>query len=107
MASRSAVAEAARPILGIERQSGAFVALVPSCSQPGAYHVVTADGRCDCKSFTYRKRCRHVGEPESEPLADGGQAHVAVMRMAGDWPAASTKATQQARTYREIFGGDE
>lgn len=33
--------------------------LVQSKSKPGQWHEVK-DGACDCESFGYRKRCRHI-----------------------------------------------
>lgn len=34
-------------------------AVVASKSNPGTYHVIY-NGRCDCKGFEYRGRCRHL-----------------------------------------------
>lgn len=48
-----------RPILGIDRRSGEFVALVPSASVAGKFHVTT-ESSCDCKGFSYRRGCRHL-----------------------------------------------
>lgn len=56
-----------RPILGIDRRSGAFIALVPSQSQPGKWHVTT-ESSCDCKGFSYRSFCRHLSLPRSQPI---------------------------------------
>ena len=96
-----------RPILAYDRRTGRPVAFVPSCSQPNAYHAVTMDGKCSCKGFTYRGRCRHTAQPEPNPLADGGTAHLQVLKAAGEWPATSAKVQANAKLYAEIFGRDE
>jgi hypothetical protein len=101
----------ARPILGVDRRTGAFVALVPSCSQPNVYHITTPTS-CSCKGFSYRKRCSHLAPAQPEPLpcsschnyhrtdaerlkahpdarrelAPGGAAWLAVQKAAGGWP---------------------
>ncbi len=100
-----------RPILAYDRRSGQPVAFAPSCSQPGVYHAITMDGRCTCKGYSFRGRCRHTanGQPAPRPcvcgryhltdadrlrahpdarrdLAAGGAAHLAVQRAAGGWP---------------------
>lgn len=93
----------ARPILAYSRETGEPLALVPSSSVPGKFHVSTLT-RCDCKGFTYRGKCRHVVTVQAERgIADGGAAHLAVARAAGNWPAAAPKAP----TYFDIFGGQE
>jgi hypothetical protein len=42
----------------------------------------------------------------SNPLADGGAAHLAVMRAAGEWPTVSPEVAAKAAEYRAIFGTD-
>src|SRR5688500_15876751 len=97
-----------RPILAYSRLTGEPLAIVPSCSEPGQVHIVTMSGRCSCKGFTYRQRCRHVA-PAPRPLADGGAAHLAVQRAAGDWPAKPHPvfSADKAAQYRAIFGSDD
>lgn len=51
---------AARPMLAYSRETGEPVALVPSCSKPGSYHLVTLSGSCDCRSYYYRQSCSHL-----------------------------------------------
>jgi len=96
-------------ILGYSRTTGEPVALVPSSSEPNICHVVTMDGRCSCKGFAYRGHCRHIASTGPLPctgcrnfhltdadrlkahpdarreLADGGAAHLQVLRAAGAW----------------------
>jgi len=55
----------------------ADVTLVASCSEPGTWHHVQG-GRCDCKGFTYRGKCRHLG------VADEAY-HAVVRTTAGGW----------------------
>jgi hypothetical protein len=78
----------ARPILAYSRETGAFLELVPSASQPGKFHLVDPIARtCDCRGFEFRRRCRHLSPLAlSRPLADGGAAHLAVLRASGTWP---------------------
>jgi hypothetical protein len=93
---------------------------------PGsAGHVYwTNCGECSCPDNQHRgAECKHltavklyVAKAQAErpvrrshPLADGGAAHLAVMRAAGDWPskpAVSPEVAAQAATYHSIFGGD-
>jgi hypothetical protein len=98
-----------RPILAYSRTTGAFLELVPSASQPGKFHLVDPVARqCDCKGWEYRRQCRHLSPlAPSCPLADGGAAHLQVMRAAGEWPAISLEVAARAAEYRSIFGSDE
>jgi SWIM zinc finger len=112
----SAASPLPRPILAYDRRTGQPVALLPSCSTPDAYHVVTMDGRCDCRGFQFRGRCRHIAlvaptaaadplpctgchlyhltdaerlkaHPDARrDLAPGGAAWLAVQKAAGGWP---------------------
>jgi hypothetical protein len=108
----SSVAPAARPIPGHSRLTGELVALTPSCTTPGLFHITTQT-TCSCKGFSYRKRCSHLAsiDARSEPLpcvcgnyhltdadrvkahpdarrdlAPGGVAWLAVQKAAGGWP---------------------
>jgi hypothetical protein len=86
--------------------------LVPSASTPGLYHLVDPVARtCDCRGWAFRRTCRHLSPlAPSRPLADGGQAHLQVLKAAGTWPSKPTVSPEvaaKAATYREIFGGDE
>jgi hypothetical protein len=82
--------------------------LVPSASEPGKYHVVVPVGRqCDCKGFEYRRTCRHLSPlAPSRPLADGGAAHLAVKRAAGEWPKVSPETAARAALAFEIWGDE-
>jgi hypothetical protein len=95
--------------LGVDRRTGAFLELVPSASQPGLYHLVDPINRqCDCKGWEYRRQCRHLSPlAPSRPLADGGAAHLAVMRAAGEWPALSAETKAKAAVARQIWGSDD
>jgi SWIM zinc finger len=96
-----------RPILGIDRRTGAFLALVPSCSQPGLFHITTAS-RCSCKGFQFRGRCRHITTAQTERgIQDGGQAHLQVMRAADEWPTVSPEVAAKAAIYHSIFSEAE
>jgi SWIM zinc finger len=99
-----------RPIPGHSRLTGELVALIPSCTTPGLFHITTATS-CSCKGFQYRQRCRHITTAQTERgIQDGGASHLAVARAAGDWPskpAVSPETAAKAATYFEIFGSDE
>jgi hypothetical protein len=96
-----------------DNRTGRQIAVaVASKSVAGKYHLVSL-GSCDCKGFGYRGTCSHLKAVQAEAakvkaersdLVDGGAAHLAVKRAAGEWPA-----TQQAQAalYREIFEGDQ
>ena len=100
-----------KPILAYSRTTGDMLELVPSASQPGKFHVVDPVGRtCDCRGFQFRRQCRHLSPlAPSRPLADGGAAHLAVKRAAGEWPAKPHPvfSADKAAQYRAIFGSDE
>jgi hypothetical protein len=64
--------------------------------------------------------CRHRGNECKHILAvrlwvarqqpqvcDGGQAHLAVKRAAGEWPTVSPEVAARATEYHSIFGSDE
>lgn len=92
----------------IDRQTGRLISVgVPSKSEPGKYHLVTRN-RCDCRGFSYRKRCAHhdalaailfdavpnppcsiCGRDAHANAAEANQAHAA-----------------GAAKYRAIFGQD-
>lgn len=42
--------------------------LVPSQSRENLYHLVTADGRCDCQGYRFRERCSHGIAVVAPPL---------------------------------------
>lgn len=101
-----------KPILAYDRRTGQPVAFVPSCTTPGTYHAVSMDGRCTCKGYQFRGRCRHTAPSQPEPLpcsschnyhltdaerlrahpdtrrdlAPGGAAWLAVQKATGGWP---------------------
>lgn len=75
-----------RPIRALNRKTGLVVELVPSQSRAGLYHLVDPKaGTCDCRGYQYRQRCSHVAAI-CRPLADGGAAHLQVLRASGNWP---------------------
>ena len=100
------VAPEARPILAYSRFTGEPVGLVQSATDPNVRHLVTATS-CSCKGFQYRRSCRHLAPKVERPLADGGQAHLAVKRAAGEWPKVSPEIAAKAEAYHSIFGRDE
>jgi hypothetical protein len=71
---------------------------------------------CSCADFRHRgAECKHslavrlwvAKQPQPQPLADGGQAYLAVKRAAGEWPKVSPEVAARAAEYRFIFGSDE
>jgi hypothetical protein len=109
----SSIAPARRPLLGYSRATGEPVVLVPSCSEPSVCHIVTMDGCCSCKGYSFRKSCRHVAPAANDlrdgsaDLRNGSPAHLAVKRAAGEWPTVSPEVAAKAAEYRAIFGSDE
>lgn len=96
-----------RPIRARDRRTGATLMLVPSASRPNLYHRVSAS-MCDCAGFGFRGTCSHLEVARREfGLQQGGKAHLAVMRAAGDWPRVSPQVAAQAAEYRSIFGSAE
>ena len=91
---------------------------------PGsAGHVYwTNCGECSCPDAQHRGgECKHitavklyVAKVQAErpvrrsrgDLADGGAAHLAVQRAAGEWPALPAQTQEMAATYHSIFGRD-
>ena len=90
---------------------------------PGsAGHVYwTNCGECSCPDAQHRGvECKHITAVKlyvakvqaerparrSNPLADGGAAHLAVKRAAGEWPALSAETRAKAAEYTSIFGTD-
>jgi len=57
----------ARPILGYSRVTGEPIALMPSHSEPGRYHLTTSE-TCSCKGFSYRRRCGHLPAVAPGPI---------------------------------------
>jgi hypothetical protein len=104
----SSIAPHARSILAYSRTTGDALELVPSSSTPGLFHLVDPINRtCDCKGWAYRHQCRHLSPTApSRPLADGGQAHLATMRAAGDWPKVSPEVAAKAALAFEIWGDE-
>jgi hypothetical protein len=91
---------------------------------PGsAGHVYWTNCReCSCPDAQQRQvECKHITAVKlyvakvqaerparrSNPLADGGAAHLAVKRAAGEWPTISPEVAAKAAEYRSIFGSDE
>ena len=33
---------------------------VKSASNPGGFHIVRLEAKCDCEGFKYRLKCRHI-----------------------------------------------
>lgn len=98
----------ARPMLAYSRLTGDMLELIPSASEPGKFHLVDPVNRqCDCKGWEYRRTCRHLSPlAPSRPLANGGQAHLQVMRASGNWPTVSPEVAAKAAEYTSIFGTD-
>jgi hypothetical protein len=115
-----ALLEGADAWLKIRRKSdGAKFYVLPG-SQGHVYW--TNCGECSCPDFQHRGiECKHItavklycvkGQAErpvrrSNPLAEGGAAHLAVKRAADEWPALPAKIKAQADLAREIWGQDE
>lgn len=105
--TNSTVAPAPTAILGTNRLTGELVALVPSNSQIGKFHVTTLT-RCDCRGFQFRGKCSHIAATQHERgIADGGAAHLAVKRAADECPAVPAHVAAMAATYHSIFGSEE
>lgn len=67
-----------RPILGYDRRTGEPIALVPSTSRPGLFHIATMDGGCSCEGYRWRGRCKHAGQPVRRApakVADGASLY--------------------------------
>jgi hypothetical protein len=115
-----ALLEGADQWLKIRRKSdGVKFYLIPG-SQGHVYW--TNCGECSCSDFQHRgSQCKHltavrlyVAKVQAErpahrsnPLADGGAAHLQVMRAADEWPTVSPEVAEQAAIYHSIFGSDE
>ena len=56
----------ARALLAWSRISGELLALVPSQSEPGKYHLVSSS-TCSCKGFSYRRSCSHLSPAPQQP----------------------------------------
>lgn len=96
----------ARAFVGYSRMNGQPVALVESSSQAGKFHVTTAT-TCDCRGWAYRGRCSHLATVQTaRGTQDGGAAHLAVSRAAGQWPP-KISSPELARKYVEIWGTGE
>lgn len=67
MAAPANIVLQARPILGYSRVTGEPIALMPSRSEPGRYHLTTAE-TCSCKGFSYRHRCAHLPAVAPAPI---------------------------------------
>jgi hypothetical protein len=91
---------------------------------PGsAGHVYwTNCGECSCPDFQHRGvECKHISAVKlycakvqaeqpvrrSDPLAEGGAAHLAVKRAAGEWPTVSAETKAMADLAQEIWGRDD
>jgi predicted nucleic acid-binding Zn finger protein len=115
-----ALLEGADQWLKIRRKSdGAKFYVIPG-SQGHVYW--TNCGECSCPDFQHRGvECKHitavklhVAKVQAErpvhrsrrDLADGGAAHLAVQRAAGNWPAISAETRAKAAEYTSIFGTD-
>jgi hypothetical protein len=115
-----ALLEGADQWLKIRRKSDGVKFYVIPGSQGHVYW--TNCGECSCPDFQHRGvECKHISAVKlyvakvqaerpvrrSNPLADGGAAHLQVMRAAGEWPTVSPEVAAQAAIYHSIFGGDE
>ena len=115
-----ALLEGAEQWLKIRRKSdGVKFYVIPG----SAGHVYwTNCGACSCPDAQQRGSvCKHITAVKlhvakvqaerparrSRPLADGGAAHLQVMRAAGEWPALSAETKALAAEYTSIFGSDE
>ena len=115
-----ALLEGAAQWLKIRRKSdGAKFYVIPG-SQGHVYWTNCAE--CSCPDNQHRGvECKHITNVKlycakvqaerparrSIPLADGGAAHRAVKRAAGEWPAIGPETSAQAATYHSIVGRDE
>lgn len=80
-------------------------------------HLYTAEstkvhrttGNRQCRICIKLWRARAALAAKQRPLADGGAAHLAVKRAAGEWPASGDLERQaaNARLYAEIWGREE
>jgi hypothetical protein len=112
--------EGAEQWLKIRRKSdGVKFYVIPG----SAGHVYwTNCAECSCPHFQHRGlECKHVTAVKlyvakvqserparrSNALADGGAAHLAVMRAADEWPSVSPETKAMADLAQEIWGQDE
>jgi hypothetical protein len=115
-----ALLEGADTWLKIRRKGdGAKFYVIPG----SAGHVYWTNCReCSCPDSQHRGvECKHITAVKlyvakvqaerpvrrSNPLADGGAAHLAVKCAAGEWPTISPDVAARAAEYRAIFGSDE